>query len=882
MNALLFSRLALTLIASMLFALIPHDDGKDFGSSSPAGIGGNGPWASRNVQFLSRLTVNEMGGASGVLGNDIWGWTDPLTGKEYAVVGLSDATAFVDVTDPRSPEYLGRLPSQTGNAVWRDVKVYANHAFIVADNNGAHGMQVFDLTNLRSVDPAAPQTFSNTAWYGGVTRCHNVFINEDTGYAYLVGCNVASGGLHIVNVSNPANPVFAANFSADGYTHDVQTVVYNGPDKQHVGKEIAFCSNEDTVTIVDVANKANMVMLSRTSYGQSRYTHQGWLSGDQRYFYFDDELDESSLGVRTRTHVFDCLDLDNPVYAGYFTSPTRAIDHNLYVRGNKIYASNYSSGLRVMQIGANPAQMSEVAFFDTFNTHTATNFDGVWSNYPFFESGSIIVNDRQNGLFVLKLSEMEFQFPDGVPTVIRSPGETEFSVQIQDLFGSHVPGTATLHVDRGNGFESFPMPSVAPQTWGARFPATHCGEEVRFYISGQASDGSIECYPPLAPSDYFKAYSAYGSTEVLNDNFETGSGWTVSGNATQGAWVRGIPFANPNNGEPTSDADGSGRCYVTGNTASSGDVSGGSTILQSPALNALAGGADDAVVSFSTWYSNDLGTGRNLDVFDIQISPDNGASWVNLQSIGPTGREVSGLWYSKEFLVSDVAAPGPQMRVRFVAKDEGDNTIIEAGVDAFRFESIQCLDTITHVAYKLLDGFIGGGSIGDIDENDGVLARFDPGATTNPSKQKIGIFLEGISNNADPDQLRFKLESRMTGGTPGDVIQKVYFINAFTGEYELVDTRPSLNNLDLIDVTPAGDLARFVNPLTGEVRAFVEYASPAFSGLPFNWFVEIDQAVWIVSPVSAFSSFRSNDNKPDSESRVMQGNGSKPGQSRKR
>jgi choice-of-anchor B domain-containing protein len=857
MAGLTCARTAYVVLLLSAVAMAPHDggDGKDFGHSSPSGIGGNGPWASKNIQLLSRLSIPQMGGGSGVLGNDLWGWTDPLTGKEYALVGLSNALAFVDLSNPRDPKYLGKLPTQTGNSVWRGVKVYANHAFVVADNNGAHGMQVFDLTALRTVTPANPQTFSNTALYNGVTRCHNIFINEDTGFAYLVGCNVASGGLHIVNVSNPANPVFVANFASDGYTHDVQTVVYNGPDTQYSGREIAFCSNEDTVTIVDVTDKANLVMISRNTYGQSRYTHQGWLSEDQRYFYMDDELDESNLGTRTRTHVFDFLDLDVPVYRGHFTGPTRAIDHNLYVKGNKVYAGNYTSGLRVMQIGANPWQLGEVGFFDTFNTNTAVTFDGVWTNYPFFDSGIITVNDRQNGLFVLKLSEMEFLFPDGVPAVIRSPGQIEFTVRVQDLFGSHVPGTAVLHVDRGNGFESFPMPVVAPQTLGAQFPATPCGEEVRFYVSAQASDGSIECYPPLAPNDYFNAWSTYDSAVVLNDNFETSTGWSVSGNATQGAWVRGVPLSNPNNGEPSADYDGSGQCFVTGNTAASGDVSGGSTILQSPALNALAGGADDGVVSFSTWYSNDLGTGRNLDVFDIQISPDNGTSWSNLHSIGPTGREVSGLWYNKSFLVSDMATPGAQMRVRFVARDEGDNTIVEAGLDAFRFETIHCLDTITYLDSKILDGSVGSGALSNINDDDGVLVRLNPGSVTNLRKQKVGILLEGICNNPDPDQFRFKLEARMTGGPPSDVIQTVYFINAITGAYEVVDARPTPNSLYLIDVTPSGDLSRFINPLTGEIRAFIAYQSPVFSGAPFNWFVEIDQAVWVASPVTPFSSF---------------------------
>src|SRR5690606_20218176 len=97
---------------------------------------------------------NQMG-ASG--GNDIWGWTDPETEKEYALMGLNNGTAFVDVSDPVNPVYLGKLPTHTQSSLWRDIKVYADHAFVVSEASG-HGMQVFDLTRLRGV--TSPQTFT--------------------------------------------------------------------------------------------------------------------------------------------------------------------------------------------------------------------------------------------------------------------------------------------------------------------------------------------------------------------------------------------------------------------------------------------------------------------------------------------------------------------------------------------------------------------------------------------------------------------------------------------------------------------------------------------------------------------------------------------------
>ena len=129
-----------------------------------------------NIQPLSQVSLAQMGAADG---NDIWGWTDPQDNKEYALVGLDNATAFVDVTNPSSPNYLGRLPSHTDSSIWRDIKVYENHAYIVSDGNGPHGMQIFDLTNLRGV--TSPQTFSETAHDDSFRNAHNIAINEERG-----------------------------------------------------------------------------------------------------------------------------------------------------------------------------------------------------------------------------------------------------------------------------------------------------------------------------------------------------------------------------------------------------------------------------------------------------------------------------------------------------------------------------------------------------------------------------------------------------------------------------------------------------------------------------------------------------------------------------
>lgn len=372
-------------------------------SQTPCSGGFASIFPCNQIDLYSNLTITQLGGTATAEGNDIWGWTDPLDNKEYAIIGLTSHTAFVDITNPVSPIYLGKLPTATVNSIWRDIKVYNNHAFIVSEASG-HGMQVFDLTRLRNV-VSPPVTFTQDAYYNGFGRCHNIVINEATGYAFAVGTSTFGGGPHFVNIQNPTNPVAAGGYSAEGYTHDAQVVVYNGPDTEHIGKEIFFGANETEAVVLDITNKATPILISTFTYTNADYVHQGWLTDDQKYFILGDETDESTYGFNTKTVVIDYTDLDTPTLKTNYFGPTNAIDHNGYVDGNDFYLANYRAGLRIIDISdINNGNLNEVAYFDTFPTSNTANYNGAWSVYPYFSSGSIIVSDIERGLFVLKKS----------------------------------------------------------------------------------------------------------------------------------------------------------------------------------------------------------------------------------------------------------------------------------------------------------------------------------------------------------------------------------------------------------------------------------------------------------------------------------------------
>jgi len=357
-----------------------------------------------NVDLLSFLPLTDLENSdfSFADANDIWGWTDPLDNVEYAIIGLTTGTSFVSLEDPENPVVLGKLPTATSSSLWRDIKVYDNYAYIVSEASG-HGLQIFDLTQLRTTTSFT--TFSATATENGFGNAHNIFINEDSAKAYVVGSSTCGGGLRVYDISSPLQPSLEWCYNEKGYTHDVQCVVYSGPDVNYQGKEICFASNEGEVDIICM-DCDNEQFLSTTSTSNPQYIHQGWLSEDQRYFFVNDELDELRGYVsKTHTYVFDVSNLNNPSLHYTYVGDVNSIDHNNYVKGNFLYQANYRHGLRVLEGTDNPSSsnpLTEVSYFDIHPESDGTQFNGAWSNFPYYNSGVVVVSSIERGLYVLK------------------------------------------------------------------------------------------------------------------------------------------------------------------------------------------------------------------------------------------------------------------------------------------------------------------------------------------------------------------------------------------------------------------------------------------------------------------------------------------------
>lgn len=370
-----------------------------------------GEYPCKNVNLLDMLTHNEMQSFSangGGEGSDVWGWE--YNGREFGIVTQTDGTAFVEINvTTGAMRFLGRLPTQTTSALWRDAKVIGNYVYIGSEATG-HGIQIFDLRKLLNV--STPQTFKADAVHTAIGSSHNIINSADPNVIIACGQKSCSGGLYFVNVANPLSPQYIGCYSGDGYTHDAQCVTYNGPDSAYKGREICFAYNEDTLTILDVTDKRAVKQLSRTPYVGSAYTHQGWLtSSSHTHLLLDDELDEESqtstaADGHTRTYVWNVSKLTKPVQEGIYRSPVTSIDHNQYVVNGRSYQSNYASGLRIVDVsrvasGGGAASMSEVANFDVRPEDNVVDFYGSWSAYV-FKSGKVIVNSIERGAFVVK------------------------------------------------------------------------------------------------------------------------------------------------------------------------------------------------------------------------------------------------------------------------------------------------------------------------------------------------------------------------------------------------------------------------------------------------------------------------------------------------
>lgn len=337
----------------------------------------------------------------------------------------------MEITSQGKMVYLGRLPQYSSESIWREIRSY-KHYMIIGSEAVGHGIQIFDMKRLLTIDPTSPITFDAKSDLAGhfdglpTGRTHNVHVNEEKNYMVAVGASprtsACKSGLIFIDLTDPTNPTSPGCAADDGYVHDAQCLVYHGPDTQYEGRDICYGYNEDSLTIYDVTDKTGVTkLISRTSYVGAKYTHQGCVLDpeNQEFLVLDDELDEGVAGPAAAgfavTYIWDIRSLESPKQTGIYTSSVRSIDHNQYVIDGLSYQSNYGAGLRVLDVSSIPsdptgAGVCEAAFFDIYPEDDgktgggSVSFVGTWSSYAYFKSGYIFINTIERGAFVVKMT----------------------------------------------------------------------------------------------------------------------------------------------------------------------------------------------------------------------------------------------------------------------------------------------------------------------------------------------------------------------------------------------------------------------------------------------------------------------------------------------
>ncbi|MCE2884972.1 MAG: choice-of-anchor B family protein [Planctomycetaceae bacterium] len=644
-----------------------------------------GTFDSNGIVLKSWLPLNTLS-AGAQNGNSCWGYVG-TDGKEYAIIGLYDGTAIVDITVPGNAQLKAFVAGPA--SLWRDVRTHSRYCYAASEGGG--GIQVISLANINS--GSAPVVNTITAPTTTTAATHTLAIDNVSAFLYRAGGG--SNGLRMYSLADPSNPAYVGQWS-NIYIHEAQVVTYtSGP---YAGKQIAFCFGGGNggyantgLYIVDVTNKAAPTQLGFVTYPGARFCHQGWLDEERRYMYINDELDEGDTVSVTTTIVVDVSNLTAPIFVNAFNNGNPAIGHNMYVKGNYLYEANYRAGVRVFDLSVSRTSPPEVAYFDTYPGSDAANFNGLWNIWPYFPSGTVIGSDLERGLFVWTIGGPVATFSvANAPVTVNPAGGSTVDVTITAGQGQTLnTSTARMKVTVGTTTTTVPLSPLGGNVFRGTFPATPCTSTVSYVFEVENNQGEASTDNPRT------AFSAVAVVTAVDENFEAVNGWVggVAGDtATSGQWVRVDPVGTT--AQPEDDHSTTGTvCWVTGQGTAGGaagaaDVDGGTTTLLSPVFDMSQ--MDEPTIEYWYWYSNNLGGAPGLDSMPVEITNNGGTSWVLIEDIATN----NSLWTKRSWRVRDFITPTANVRVRFVARDLNQGSLIEAGVDDFKIVNVDCTATI--------------------------------------------------------------------------------------------------------------------------------------------------------------------------------------------
>ncbi|MBA4240286.1 MAG: hypothetical protein C0448_06145 [Sphingobacteriaceae bacterium] len=348
-------------------------------------------YPSLNINLLAHLNPEtDVTGTDGRKYSGCWGWAQTNKNREYAIVGTSSQTYFVDVTNPSSPVVVDSVKAKHAGCTWREMKTYQNYCYIVSDDAPPNTFQIVDMQYL----PDSVHVIHNGTTY--FERSHTIFIDNDKMYCGSV--TEASGAgystMRVYSLATPTAPVLIRKLE-----QDVNTTIIDVVHDMYVRNDTIYasCGFKGFHILKLTASNTFSLMQSYTGYAYSGYNHSSWQTDDRKTMVFADEV-----GAHLPAKVIDVTNFNNITLVDTIRSSYTATAHNPYIVGNRwCWLSSYQDGLYLYDI-SNPSNTTIYGYFDTQPQTGTTNYSGNWGAYPYLPSKIIIACDMQNGIFILE------------------------------------------------------------------------------------------------------------------------------------------------------------------------------------------------------------------------------------------------------------------------------------------------------------------------------------------------------------------------------------------------------------------------------------------------------------------------------------------------
>lgn len=686
-------------------------------------------WSQVNMSQLGYLDLRTMHNSDL---NDIWGYTDE-NGNEYAIVGLMDGVSVCDVSDPANPTEIAYFPGM--NSIWRDIKVWGDYAYITTEAN--QGLEIIDLT------PLPGSTALTSSLYTGPSgnqwdAAHNIYI-DDNGIAYIFGANRDNGGVIMLDVNTtPGTPIEIGTFD-QWYCHD-----------GYVKNDTGYFShiNDGFFSIVDLNGFGTLgltdVIGSLTT--SSVFTHNCWTSDDGNVLFTTDEKENGFIDS------YDISNPANPIFLDKIQSSpgNDVIPHNTYIKGNLAITSYYCDGVVVHDV-SDPANMVEVANFDTAPDYSGNTFNGCWGIFPYFASNNLIASDIEKGLYVLSIASTLSAYLQG--TVTNAGNGQPINAASIEILGTAVNDNSGVMGDYSIGFTNsgtydvrysasgfiadtisidFVTGQVVTQDVALNqiplFNSTITvidGEtgnpvenaHVRIDHTLQSFEGMTDINGEVSfdlfyEDNYDLSAGQWGSVTTcispqmltiadndvtieiydgIYDDFTFDFGWIALGTATAGDWVREVPYGTSSGGDnPTPYTDASTDCSNMAYLTGNGGTD--------PWNDDVDGGyvqLSSPVFDLSGFVNPGInfsywfynGFGSGTPNDDLEILMSNGTDEVQIEVLDLNNAVVSS-WTEFDFKVSDYLTPTATMTLKLICTDNPSGHVTKAGIDHFYVEEL--------------------------------------------------------------------------------------------------------------------------------------------------------------------------------------------------